>query len=136
MEIHQSLVGRCLLSYMLLILQGCIQVYKRKKLWSIHVHCRTRPGCTYIYVHVPPMNLQANLSHQGKMKLVRISKRIKKTQKLTIFGSAKGDIFKIIRLSNSRKWGLRFNCTENKERWRVLILFQYIVHDTKKTLAD
>ena len=53
-----------------------------------------------------------------------------------MFGAAKRDSFKIIRSGKRRKWMLRFNCIENKERLRVFILFQYIVHDTKKTLAD
>lgn len=56
-----------------------------------------------MYVHVPPMNLQANLSPLGKMKLVRIIKRIKKTQKFTMFGEAKRDSFKIIRSGKRRK---------------------------------
>ena len=66
----------------------------------------------YIYT-VPPMNLQANLSRRGKMKLVRI----------IVFGAGQRGIFGIIRSGNKRKWGLRFNHIENKERWRSLFYF-------------
>ena len=48
-----------------------------------------------MYVQVPPMNLQANLSPQGKMKLVRIIKRIKKLRNLPCLVQQKETVLKL-----------------------------------------
>ena len=48
-----------------------------------------------MYVHVPPMNLQANLSPLRKMKLVRIIKRIKKPRNLPCLVQQKETVLKL-----------------------------------------
>ena len=58
MEIHQSLVGRCLLSYMLLILQKMKMGEKSYAVTQCTIY--TVDLDQVAHVQVPPMNLQAN----------------------------------------------------------------------------
>lgn len=58
------------------------------QLYNVHLHCRSRPGCTYMYVNIPPTNLLANLSRQGKTKQ-------KKHRKLQCLMQGKEAFFKL-----------------------------------------